>query len=82
MSKSNSLSFRLSFNGTGLIANPKDTETQFSAMTRAIEAHAGSIVIEYGRCKRSGEHYRYPVLLANGSRSHVFVEGNESRQSA
>jgi hypothetical protein len=76
MPKSNPLSFRLSFNGAGLIAQPNETETQFSAMTRAIEAHAGTLVMEYGRCKRSGEHYRFPVLLANGNRCNVFVEGN------
>lgn len=76
MPKYSSLAFRLSFNGAGLIADPKDTETMHDAMTRTIEKHAGCKIAELGRCKRAGENYRYPVVLANGTRGQVFVEGN------
>lgn len=76
MPKYSSLAFRLSFNGTCLIADPRETETMQDAMTRTIEKHAGCKIVELGRCKRAGENYRYPVVLTNGTRGQVFVEGN------
>lgn len=75
MSKSNSLAFRLVFDKALLIAIPVDTESQHTAMIRAIEQHAGSSVVECGRCKCAGAHYSYPITLANGTFSHALVEG-------
>lgn len=76
MSKTNALAFKILYNGTTLVANPTDTESLHNAMTRAIEQHAGTRVAEWGRCKKAGEHYRYPITLANGKRAEVFVGGN------
>ena len=49
---------------------------QFSFIADFHKKHAGSLVAEWGRCKKAGEHYRYPVLLSNGVRGSVFIEGN------
>lgn len=76
MPRPNSLAFRLNFNRAALIARPSDTESLHDAMIRTIEQHAGSAVSECGRCKLAGEHYRYPITLANGERGHAIVEGN------
>lgn len=76
MPKTNDLAFNIVYNGTKLVATPNDTESLHNAMTRAIEQHAGTRVAEWGRCKKAGEHYRYPVTLANGKRGEVFVGGN------
>lgn len=76
MPQSNPLAFRINFNGAQLVADPRDTESLYDAMARTIEQHAGSLVAQWGRCKKAGEHYRYPVLLTNGVRGNVFIEGN------
>ncbi|MFL1449211.1 hypothetical protein ACI77O_12520 [Pseudomonas tritici] len=76
MSNYSPFAFGLTFNGKGLIADPTDKESLMDAMTRTIEAHAGSSVALLGRCKRTGEHYRYPVLLDNGVSGHAIIEGN------
>lgn len=74
--KPNDLAFSIIFNGTKLLANPTDNESLHNAMTRAIEQHAGTRVSEWGRCKKAGEHYRYPITLANGTRGDVLVGCN------
>lgn len=76
MPKKKDLAFNISYNGATLVAYPTDTESLHSAMTRTIEQHAGTSVLEWGRCKKDGEHYRYPITLANGRRGEVRVEGN------
>lgn len=72
----NSLAFRLNFNGTPLIAAPSENESLHEAMTRTIAQHAGSEVSDCGRCKKTGEHYSYPITLANGIKGRAIVEGN------
>lgn len=74
--KSNDLAFSIIFNGTELLANPTDNESLHNAMARTIEQHAGTRVAEWGRCKKAGEHYRYPITLANGKRGEVLVGNN------
>lgn len=74
--KPNDLAFNIIFNGTKLLANPTDSESLHNAMTRTIEQHAGARVTEWGRCKKAGEHYRYPITLANGKRGEVLVGSN------
>lgn len=71
-----SLAFRLNFNGTPLIADPNENESLHEAMTRTIAQHAGSEVLDCGRCKKAGEHYSYPITLANGLKARAIVEGN------
>lgn len=74
MPQPNHLAFRITFNGTELLAEPRDCESLYEAMSRAIEQHAGSLVNQWGRCKKRGEHYIYPVLLKSGLRGSVLIE--------
>lgn len=76
MPQKNVLAFNILYKGTKLVANPTDSESLFNAMARTIEHHAGTRVSEWGRCKKAGEHYRYPIIMANGERGDVYVQGN------
>lgn len=76
MATKNDLAFSVFYNGTKLVANPNDTESLHQSMIRTIENHAGIRVAECGRCKKAGEHYRYPITLANGQRGEALVGGN------
>ena len=76
MALQRSLAFRLNFNGMPLIADPSENESLHEAMTRTIAKHAGSEVLDCGRCKKSGEHYSYLITWANGLKGRAIVEGN------
>lgn len=71
-----SLAFRIVFEGKPLIADPGETESLNEAMKRTIAEHSGSTVVECGRCKKNGEHYSYPITLANGQKGLAIIEGN------
>lgn len=76
MPQKNNLAFGITYNGTELMTSPTDSESVYNAMTRTIEQHTGSRIAEWGRCKMAGEHYRYPIMFADGERGEVFVGAN------
>lgn len=76
MSQQSNLSFQINFNGQSLTAHPSDTESLYEAMGRTVVEHAGCEVTQWGRCKKAGEHYVFPVTFANGSHGVVAVQGN------
>ena len=76
MTNLSKLAFKFAFNGASLVADPIGDESMHDAMRRCITQHAGSPVSEVGRCKLVSGNYTYPIILGNGVKGMVVIEGN------